>query len=84
MKVLLTKANDDYWYSFATFKTFNDLISYKEKAGCSLTILTNLWYDTDPEEIFESWSQEDDKFTMKDAYSISECQYEVMIEDSEN
>lgn len=82
MKVLLTKANDDYWYGFATFKTLNDLISYKEKAGYDLTILTNFLYDEDPEEIFKSWSQEDDKFTMKDAYSISECQYEVMIENS--
>ena len=80
MKVLLTKANDDYWYGFAVFKTFDDLISYKVNAGCALTILTNFWYKEDPEEIFKSWSQEDDKFTMQDAYSISECKYEVCIE----
>lgn len=82
MKVLLTKANDDYWYSFATFKTFDDLISYKEKAGWDLTILTNFWHNEDPKDIFKIWSQEDDKFTMKDAYSISECKYEVCIENS--
>lgn len=83
MKVLLTKANDDYWYSFATFKTFDDLVSYKEKAGCGLTILDNFWYNENPKEIFKSWSQDDDKFTIKDAYSISECKYEVCIENSE-
>lgn len=83
MKVLLTKANDDYWYDFATFKTFDDLVSYKEKTGWDLTILDNFWYNEDPKEIFKSWSQDDDKFTMKDAYSISECQYEVCIENSE-
>lgn len=83
MKVLLTKASDDYWYSFATFKTFDGIISYKKNTGCDLSILTNFWYDEDPEEIFKTWSEEDDNFTMKDAYSISECEYEVMIENSE-
>lgn len=83
MKVLITKASDDYWYSFANFETFNDLISYKENAGCALTIAYNFWYKEDVEEIFHAWSQEDRDFTMKDAHSISECEYEVSIEDSE-
>ena len=83
MKILLTKANDDYWYGFATFKTFDDLISYKEKTDCVLTISNNFWYKEDPENIFYAWAEEDNSFTMKDAYSISECKYEIMIENSE-
>ena len=83
MKVLITKANDDYWYSFATFETFDDLISYKETSNCALTISDNFWYKEDVEEIFNSWTQEDSNFTMKDAYSISECKYEITIENAE-
>lgn len=83
MKVLITKASDDYWYSFANFKTFNDIISFKENVDCGLEIVENFWYKEDVEEIFNSWTQEDKNFTMKDAYSISECKYEILIEDSE-
>ena len=83
MKILITKADDDYWYSFATFNTFNDLISYKENVDCALTISDNFWYNENPEEIFLAWSQEDNNFTMKDAYSISKCKYEIIIENSE-
>jgi hypothetical protein len=83
MKVLITKASDDYWYSFANFETFNDIISFKENVDCGLEIVENFWYKEDVEEIFNSWAQEDKNFTMKDAYSISECRYEILIEDSE-
>ena len=83
MLVLVTKANDDYWYSFATFETFDDLISYKEASNYALTISDNFWYKEDVEEIFKSWTQEDGNFTMKDAYSISECKYEILIENAE-
>lgn len=81
MKVLITKASDDYWYSFANFETFDDLASYKENAIYALTVTYNLWYKEDVEKIFNAWSQEDKDFTMKDAYSISECKYEILIED---
>lgn len=81
MKVLITKASDDYWYSFANFETFDDLTSYKENAIYALTVTYNLWYKEDVEKIFNAWSQEDKDFTMKDAYSISECKYEILIED---
>lgn len=83
MKVLITKASDDYWYSFANFETFNDIISFKENVDCGLEIIENFWYKEDVEEIFNAWAQEDKNFTMKDAYSISECKYEILIEDSE-
>jgi len=83
MKVFITKASDDYWYSFANFETFNDIISFKENVDCGLEIVENFWYKEDVEEIFNSWAQEDKNFTMKDAYSISECRYEILIEDSE-
>ena len=82
MKVLITKASDDYWYSFANFETFNDIVSYKENAIYALTIAYNLWYEEDIEKIFKAWSQEDKDFTMKDAYFISECKYEILIEDA--
>lgn len=83
MKCIITKANDDYWYDFKTFKLFDDFMSFKEKTGCSLTLTENFWYKEDAEEIFNIWSQEDKNFTMKDAYSISECRYEIIIENSE-
>lgn len=83
MKVLITKADDDYWYDCATFETFNDIISYKENAGYDLTISDNYWYEEDAEVIFKYWTQEDNNFTMKDAYFISKCKYEIMIENSE-
>lgn len=80
IKCLIRKANDDYYYSFKTFKLFDDFILFKEKTKCALTIADNFWYQEDVKEIFNAWSEEERAFTMKDAYSISECKYEIFIE----
>ncbi len=83
MKVLITKASEDYWYGFANFETFSDIISFKESVDYGLEIFENFWYKMNPREIFEAWVYGDRNFTIEDAYSISECKYEIIIEDSE-
>lgn len=83
IKCLITKANNDYWYTFKTFNFFKDFISFIEKIECSLTVTENFWYKEDTEEIFNAWSKGNKTFTMKDAYSIANCKYEIIIENSE-
>ncbi len=52
MKVLITKANSDYWYKIGTFNTINDIQKFIKKCRHSIVIGINRFTD---DELFDYW-----------------------------
>lgn len=79
MEFLVTKASDDYWYTFEEYNTIDELIQSMEKRDTSYVIKNNFDYKTDPKEIKKYWDGME--MTLKDAKKISKLKYNLLIYD---
>lgn len=75
MKVLVTKASEDYWYKIKEFNTMEDIQKFIKKCGCEIIIGKNSYtYDSE----FEFWKG----MRAKDIPIIKKCSLHVIIYDS--
>ena len=72
MKVLVTKANSDYWYKIKSFDTMEDIQQFIKECRCGIIIKRNEYTD---DNIFEFW----DGMKAKDIPIIKECPLHITI-----
>ena len=72
MKVLVTKANSDYWYEIKEFNTMEDIQQLIKDYKCGIIIEEN---DCTCDGIFEFW--EDMK--IEDIPIIKDCSFHITI-----
>ena len=60
MKILITKASDDFWYEIKELNSLDDLINLRKKSKHSLILDENFYTDN---KIFDYWEgmKEEDK-----------------------
>lgn len=75
MKVIMTKANSDYWVRVKNFDSMEDLIKEQKKWGVSLILEKNYAYKEKPEDILEWW----DDIDINMATEISASEYKIII-----
>ena len=75
MKVLVTKANSDYWYKIKSFNTMEDIQQFIKECHCGIIIERNpyTYYD-----IFEFW----DGMKAEDIPTIKQCLLHITIYNS--
>lgn len=72
MKVLVTKANSDYWYQIRVFNTIEDIQRFIESCKNSIIIDKNIFTDADD---FEFW----DGMRTEDIPIITNCPLHIII-----
>ena len=72
MKVLVTKANSDYWYKVRVFNTMDDIQKFIEECRCGIIIEKNTYTD---DEDFRFW----DDMNPADIPTIKECPLHIII-----
>ena len=75
MKVLVTKANNDYWYKIKSFNTMKDIQRFIKECHCGIIIERNPYTDDD---IFEFW----DGMKTEDIPIIKQCSLHIIIYNS--
>ena len=75
MKVLVTKANSDYWYKIKSFNTMEDIQQFIKECHCGIIIERNPYTDDD---IFEFW----DGMKTEDIPTIKQCPLRITIYNS--
>lgn len=75
MKVLVTKANNDYWYKIKSFNTMEDIKQFIKECHCGIIIERNIYTD---DEIFEFW----DGIKPEDIPTIKQCPLHITIYNS--
>jgi len=75
MKVLVTKANSDYWYKIKSFNTMEDIQQFIKECHCGIIIERNHYNDDD---IFESW----EGMKAEDIPIIQQCSLHITIYNS--
>ena len=70
MKVLVTKANDDYWHKVVDVKTIEDVMKLYHR------VIIEKNYYTSADEILAYWEGVNDR---AEAYEMANCKYEVTI-----
>lgn len=72
MKILVTKANSDYWYKVRTFNTIEDIQKFIKECGCGIIIEKNTYTDN---YIFEFW----EGMKAEDISIIKQCPLHIII-----
>ena len=72
MKVFVTKADSEFWYTIKTFNTMEDLQNFIKECGHRVVVGINFY---DEVEVFEFW----DGMKEKDIPIIIECPLHVTI-----
>ena len=72
MKVLVTKANSDYWYKIKSFNTMEDIQQFIKDCHHGIIIERNHYTDDD---IFEFW----DGMKAEDIPIIKQCPLNITI-----
>ena len=75
MTVLVTKANNDYWYKIKEFNTMEDIQSFIEKCRHPIIIKKNFYTH---DSIFEFW----DNMEAEDIPIIKRCTLHITIYNS--
>lgn len=72
MRVLVTKANSDYWYKIKSFNTMEDIQQFIKEHHCGIIIERNTYTD---DEIFRFW----DNMKTEDIPIIKRCPLHITI-----
>jgi len=72
MKVLVTKANSDYWYKVRVFNTMEDIQRFIKECRCGIIIEKNTYTN---DEDFEFW----DGMKAEDIPTIKRCPLHIII-----
>lgn len=72
MTVLVTKANNDYWYKIRVFNTMEDIQRFIKECKHAIIIEKNAYTD---DEIFDFW----DGMKTEDIPIIKECPLHITI-----
>lgn len=75
MKVLVTKANSDYWYKIKMFNTIDDIQKFIKECRCGIIIEENDYVD---DEDFDFW----DGMNSMDIPTIKKCPLHITIYNS--
>lgn len=72
MKVIVTKANSDYWYKIRVFNTMNDIQNFIKECRHRIIVGSNPFTDDD---IFDGW----EGMKSADIPVIKECSLHIVI-----
>ena len=78
MKVLITKASNDFWYQIKEFNTLEELFNFKNECGHDIIISKNLEQSCPAKDLMKWW----EGMKKEDAEIFYTLKYQIQIYDS--